>query len=217
MRVVSRLMIAAAITVGLASCSKSAGEKSEVFELKESAAAAAQSMSSQVSPPAPAGPADMVVSASSLGESSTQKLIDFSWKDNEGKVHKLSDEAKGKIVIVNFWATWCPPCRREIPEIVEFARDNKDVYIIGVARERDDATAKEGVTKFAEKSGINYINVTSSAELQAEKIAASYANIASMDAIPVSIIFNKSGNHVSTIIGGTTKQKLGEEVAKARQ
>ncbi len=217
MNVLTRVVAVASLSVALISCSKSSGSQGDVFELKESAAAASQSMSSQVAPPAPEGAADMVVSAEWLGPSSTQNLIDFSWKDKSGKVHKLSEESKGKVVIVNFWATWCPPCRREIPEFIKFAESNKDVYIVGIACERGDvSTAKSNVTTFAEKNGMNYINVTGTEALGIDKFTSSYMNIAPMDAIPVTIIFNKAGVHVSTIIGSTNTERLNEDVTKAR-
>ena len=118
-------------------------------------------------------------------------------------------------MVLNFWATWCPPCRREIPDIIEFARERKDVVVIGIALERDDATAKAGVSKFAISKGINYINLTSSSQLKVQDISSAYANIAPMDYIPTTFVFNKSGQHVSTIQGGTNKQGLVDAVAKA--
>ncbi|MFM8437143.1 MAG: TlpA family protein disulfide reductase, partial [Candidatus Kapaibacterium sp.] len=127
-------VVVVACTLALASsCSKSGNEKSEVFDLKQAAASAGQSMSSQVAPAAPETSAKFVVAASAVGAASTQRLIDITWKDADGNSRKLSEQAKGKIVVVNFWATWCPPCRREIPEFVEFAENNKDVYMVGVA------------------------------------------------------------------------------------
>lgn len=61
------------------------------------------------------------------------QAIDFSLPDLEGKQRKLS-EFRGKWVVVNYWATWCPPCLDEIPELVDFHEEHKDkdAVVIGV-------------------------------------------------------------------------------------
>ncbi|WP_331492300.1 cytochrome c biogenesis protein/redoxin, partial [Clostridioides difficile] len=64
------------------------------------------------------------------------KSIDFTLTDQYGKTHKLSDY-EGKVVFLNFWATWCPPCKEEMPYIEQLYKDynknNDDVVILGVA------------------------------------------------------------------------------------
>ncbi|HBH3576938.1 TPA: cytochrome c biogenesis protein/redoxin [Clostridioides difficile] len=64
------------------------------------------------------------------------KSIDFTLTDQYGKIHKLSDY-EGKVVFLNFWATWCPPCKEEMPYIEQLYKDynknNDDVVILGVA------------------------------------------------------------------------------------
>ncbi len=71
-----------------------------------------------------------------------QPAPDFSVEVIEGGTFTLS-EAKGRPVIVNLWASWCPPCRAEIPDISAFAEANPDVTIIGVAVEDAEQTARE--------------------------------------------------------------------------
>jgi|YelNatPaOPRAMG01_1025707.scaffolds.fasta_scaffold315393_2 peroxiredoxin len=62
-----------------------------------------------------------------------RKAPDFKLNSIDGKEIKLSD-FKGKKIILNFWATWCPPCRAEIPDFVKFYNENKNkVEIIGIA------------------------------------------------------------------------------------
>lgn len=63
--------------------------------------------------------------------SSTASAVDFSFTDTEGEAHKLS-QYKGKWVLVNFWATWCPPCRKEIPDLSDFHLEHDDAVVIGV-------------------------------------------------------------------------------------
>ena len=65
---------------------------------------------------------------------------DFSAKDITGQTVKLS-ELKGKVVLLDFWATWCPPCRVEIPNLLEIYRQfkNKNFVLISVSLDRDTA------------------------------------------------------------------------------
>ncbi len=69
--------------------------------------------------------------------SACAEKVDFSLKDIDGKTHRLSDY-RGKWVLVNYWATWCPPCLEEIPELVHFHEEHKDndAVVLGVNFEK---------------------------------------------------------------------------------
>ncbi len=79
---------------------------------------------------------------------------DFTLPGIDGKAYRLSDY-RGKWVVVNYWATWCPPCRAEIPDLVEFQRRNRDkgAVVLGVAYEK---IGNDELRKFANKFSINY-------------------------------------------------------------
>jgi len=79
---------------------------------------------------------------------------EFTLKDLKGNDISLSDY-KGKVVFLNFWATWCEPCRKEIPGFIEVYNEYKDrgMVIIGVSL---DKTGLDSVLRFAEKYNISY-------------------------------------------------------------
>ncbi len=89
-------------------------------------------------------------------------LPDFTFEIN-GKQHTFAEYTKGKKVLFNVWGTWCPPCRAELPDLVELSNENKDWLFIGLTVERQpgitDARKIEGVTKFIEKFKIPYLNL----------------------------------------------------------
>jgi len=103
-------------------------------------------------------------------------------------------EWDGKIIMLNFWATWCPPCKKEIPGFIELQKTygRQGLQIIGIAV--DD---KEAVKEYAETTGINYpILVTGADGVQ---LAQRYGNVAGV--LPYTVIINRAGEISSTIRG----------------
>jgi cytochrome c biogenesis protein CcmG/thiol:disulfide interchange protein DsbE len=123
-------------------------------------------------------------------KSDSKKAPDFNLPTVEGKSLKLSD-FKGKIVIVDFWATWCPPCRKGIPDLIEIQNEFKnDVVIIGISLDRE---TKKDVPAFIKNYKINYPVVYGNSE-----VAQSYGGVS---AIPTAFIIDKKGNIVDMHVG----------------
>jgi len=114
----------------------------------------------------------------------------FTLKLTDGKDIKLSDH-KGKIVIIDFWATWCPPCRRGIPDLVEIQKKyQKEVLIIGISLDNE---TKPDVIPFMKQYRINYPVAYGNME-----VVTAFGNI---QAIPTSFIIDQAGKIVDKHIG----------------
>ena len=112
---------------------------------------------------------------------------------NDVTGHVVSSAAlRGKVVIVNFWATWCPPCREEIPELVDLQTRYKDqLQIIGVSVDED--VPPSAVKRFADKFEINFPVVMASPALVREYEGAS--------ALPTNFVINRDGRVVQKHVG----------------
>jgi thiol-disulfide isomerase/thioredoxin len=93
-----------------------------------------------------------ILSVPLLGSRAVADPIDFELKDVDGKTVKLSDY-RGRWVIVNFWATWCPPCIRELPELIAFQAAYPQHVVLGINFEEIDANEAKA---FATSHAINY-------------------------------------------------------------
>ncbi len=98
--------------------------------------------------------------SNSTGESGVIMAPDFTLVDQYGTIHTLSDY-KGKTVFLNFWATWCPPCKREMPHIEdiykEYGSNEEDVIILGVAFPNEGGEkSKQGIIEFLEDKNYTF-------------------------------------------------------------
>ncbi len=141
-------------------------------------------------------------SAASSLRGDDNKAPDFTLVNTEGKNVSLSDY-KGKIVIVDFWATWCPPCRRGIPDLVELQKQYKDkIAVIGISMDMENT--KAGVPDFIDKMGINYPVVYFN-----NKVIDDYGGIS---AIPTTFIIDKNGNIVKKMVGLYPKSEIEKQL-----
>ncbi|TNF35656.1 MAG: TlpA family protein disulfide reductase [Gammaproteobacteria bacterium] len=126
-----------------------------------------------------------------------QPRPEFALQDIEGKMRNIS-EWDGKVLLVNFWATWCPPCKKEIPDFMALQEQygEQGFQIIGVAI--DD---EESVRDFADTLGMNY--PVMAAELAAMEIARRYGN--RIGALPFSTFVDRSGTIKHTKAGELSK------------
>jgi peroxiredoxin len=139
---------------------------------------------------------------SAFGQDSYPKAPDFQVTDLNGKSISLADY-KGKVLFLNFWATWCPPCRAEIPDFVEVYGQNKTkgFEIVGISL---DTKGKDTVVAFVEKYKINYPIVLESRKAT-EKIIADYEP---GQYIPTTIVIDKQGRIRGKQVGQMDKEML---------
>jgi thiol-disulfide isomerase/thioredoxin len=130
---------------------------------------------------------------------------DFSLESLDGRATRLSD-FRGKAVLLNFWATWCGPCKIEMPWFVELQNRYaaQGLQIVGVAM--DDAS-KEDIGKFAKDMGVNYPIL-----IGKESVGDQYGGV---PALPESFVIGRDGKIVDKIIGLRGKAEIEDLVKKA--
>lgn len=130
--------------------------------------------------------------------------IDFTLVDQYGETHTLSDY-KGKVVFLNFWATWCPPCRMEMPDIEEVYKERgknaEDVIILGVSGPNlGREGSKEEIIEFLKEEGYTYPVVFD----ETGDIMATY----SIQSLPTTFIIDRDGNIVDYVLGAMSKETM---------
>lgn len=150
-------------------------------------------------------PSPRDASAQSENEAgSSNQASDFSLTTLSGEPISL-ESYSGKVLIIDFWATWCPPCVKEIPHFVELYEqyNDKGVEILGVSVDRGGPSV---VQKFAEKNAVKY--------------PIAMANMEIVDAyeayggIPTTFIIDRNGNITEKIVGYRDKQYFEERIKK---
>lgn len=135
------------------------------------------------------------------------KFIDFEMQTPDGKAVKLSDYVgKGKVVLVDFWASWCGPCRREMPNLVEaYAKyKGKNFEIVGVSLDQDGAAWKESIKK---------LNMTWPQMSDLKFWQSEGAQLYAINSIPHTVLFDGDGTIIARGLHGEELQaKIAEAV-----
>jgi len=138
----------------------------------------------------PSPPADTAVGA----------LMQLSLADPTGKAHKIS-EWQGKVLLVNFWATWCPPCVAEMPELEQLQADrgSKGLQIIGIGID-----SPSNIREFAEKHKITYPLLVGG--LQGTEVSRGFGN--ESGGLPFTVLIGADGSVKQTYMGRLDLQKV---------
>ncbi|HKQ87053.1 MAG TPA: TlpA disulfide reductase family protein [Candidatus Acidoferrales bacterium] len=133
-----------------------------------------------------------------------QPETDFTLKDAEGRDVTLSD-LKGKVVLLNFWATWCEGCKTEIPWLIEFEQKYRDkgLAVIGVA---EDADSWKSVGPYVKETKLNYTVVSDD--------DGSVANRYGLSGMPVTYLIDRDGKVSAASVGIVNKKECEAEILR---
>ena len=120
----------------------------------------------------------------------------FTLTDAKGKVHRLQDY-KGKWVLVNFWATWCPPCLEEMPDLQKLHETRKDLVVIGIAMDYKDP---KYVITFAEDLLVTFPIVLGDKQIAAQ--------IGRLSGLPTTFLYSPQGTLATQNVGALTRQAV---------
>ncbi|HKW29006.1 MAG TPA: TlpA disulfide reductase family protein [Verrucomicrobiae bacterium] len=130
---------------------------------------------------------------------------DFALTNLAGKTVRLSD-FKGKIVLLDFWATWCAPCQEEIPSFVQLQKQysGRGFTVLGIALDDDGAAV---VKPLAQKLDVNYPLVIGDTQ-----VAARYGGI---QAVPTAFLIGRDGRILKTFVGPRSKSEWEQTIQRA--
>ena len=132
-----------------------------------------------------------------FGASKGDTAYDFYLEDMDGNFVSLSD-FRGKKVFLNFWASWCPPCRVEMPHLQEFAEENEDVVVLGVNVTSSESSL-DNVKGFVDEFGLTFPNLYGTDDI---------TNLYDVEFFPTSYFIDSNGVVNESVIGPVTKDIL---------
>lgn len=138
-----------------------------------------------------------VATKMTVGSNPGQTAFDFELSDMEGNLVKLSDY-RGKKVFLNFWASWCPPCRAEMPHLQEFSTEQEEVIVLGVNVTSSESNL-DHVTAFLDEMGATFKNVYGE-PIQFDQYRT--------QSLPTSFFIGSDGVIYDKVIGPVTKDAL---------
>lgn len=129
----------------------------------------------------------------------------FTLVDSNGKTHTLS-QYKGKWVLVNFWATWCPPCLEEIPDLIALHENKKNnLVVLGIAMDYQDPKT---VLQFADQMMVSYPIILGNSKIAAQ--------IGAVTGLPTTYLYNPQGKMVAYNVGALTRQAVESYISKKK-
>ena len=130
------------------------------------------------------------------------KAPQFELSDINGRTVRLSDY-QGKVVLINFWATWCPPCRAEMPDLVKLQREhrNNGLQVIGITYPPEQ---KDRVRRFARSLKVNYPIILGTRQLK--------ARFSSDETLPLTIVIDRDGKVSNIIVGILLREEFDEKI-----
>ena len=139
------------------------------------------------------------------GKSAAKTAPPFKLKDADGRTVSLA-EYKGKVVLLNFWATWCGPCKVEIPWFMQFEQQYKDrgLVVLGVAMDEEGWSA---VKPYISERKINYRIL-----LGDDNVAQAYGGV---DSLPTTFVIDREGRIVGRHVGLVSKSDYEDEIKEA--
>ncbi|MDD8018240.1 MAG: TlpA disulfide reductase family protein [Bacteroidota bacterium] len=129
----------------------------------------------------------------------------FTWYDETGKQVSFAEVTKGKPVVLNFWATWCGPCRKEMPDLVALNEEykTKGAVVIGISADRDDDAVKV-VSDFTKEFKVTYPIIIDDGRMEEA--------FGGLRGYPTTFYINKEGTIVKKLIGLQSKETFTTEL-----